>query len=93
MKTACVFAKKKKVCYNGRIETRFDDLARYDRKMILKTWRDEMNIYPSVVENIAHNAAADPDKLALADNSSGAGYGCWQTLSKLKGPARETASS
>ncbi len=43
-----------------------------------------MNIYPSVVENIAHHAEATPDKLCLADSKCALSYGnAWKRIYAL----------
>ena len=49
-----------------------------------------MNIYPSVVENIARNAAKTPDRLALADSRTSYIYGqLWSRISRLSESLKE----
>ncbi len=49
-----------------------------------------MKIYPSVVENIARNAADHPDKLALADEKMSYTYGqLWKAILSLSAKLKE----
>ncbi|MBQ4596604.1 MAG: acyl--CoA ligase [Firmicutes bacterium] len=49
-----------------------------------------MNIFPSVVENIANHAAANPDKLALADSKQALTYGqLWKCIYGLSQKFKE----
>ncbi len=53
-----------------------------------------MNIYPSVVENIARNAASDPDKLALADGGKSCSYSqLWRRIWTLADAFRDKGVS
>ena len=53
-----------------------------------------MNIYPSVVENIARNAAAAPDRLALADSGTSYSYGqLWSRICALSAALGERGAS
>lgn len=53
-----------------------------------------MNIFPSVVENIANHAASNPDKLALADSKQALTYGqLWKCIYGLSQKFKEMGVS